>query len=256
MTTRCFLRTTLLSLVSLAICQAAHGESAEALMAQGNVHYDKLQTKEALKYYLPAEKLDPKNGRLLARISREYRHLMSDASSKTEKLRLGGIAASYAEKAVAAAPNDVEAQLAIAITYGKLVPLQGNREKVDSSRKIKAAAEKAVRIDPSNDLGWHVLGRWHLVLAEVGSMQRTMAELVYGKLPPASYEEAARNFRKAIALNPNRLMHYVELGRTYADLGQKEEAKKYIRKGLQMKDTEKDDPETKAKGRELLKKLG
>ena len=46
-----------------------------------------------------------------------------------------------------------------------------------------------------------------------------------------------------------------ELGRTYADMGLKDAAKTYIRKGLAMRDTEKDDPETKEKGRELLKKL-
>jgi tetratricopeptide (TPR) repeat protein len=246
----------LLGLFTLSRLACAQGQSADELMAQGNLHYDRLQTKEALKYYLPAEKLEPKNAKLLAKISREYRHLMSDASSKSEKLRLGGLAVSYAERAVAAAPNDAEAQLAVAISYGKVLVLQGSREKVESSRKVKIAAEKAVKLDPSNDLGWHVLGRWHLVWAEVSGLQRTMAELVYGKMPPSSFEEAARNFRKAIALNPNRLMHYVELGRTYADMGQKEEARKNLKKGLQMRETEKDDPETKEKGRELLKKLG
>ena len=68
-------------------------ESADDLIQQGNVYYDKLQPTEALKYYLPAEKLDPHNADLLARIARQYRHLMSDASDKIEKLRLGNIAA-------------------------------------------------------------------------------------------------------------------------------------------------------------------
>lgn len=232
-----------------------HAETAEELIAKGDVYYDHLQAKEALKYYLPAEKLDPKNVILLAHISREYRHLMSDATSKDEKLRLGAIAVDYANRAVAIDPNNCEAQLAVAISYGKVLPLQGNREKVQNSRKVKVAAEKAVRLDPQNDLGWHILGRWHLNFAEVSGFQRAMAEMVYGKMPPASYEEAAKDFKKAISLNPSRLMHYIELGRTYADMGNKDAAKNYIRKGLAMKDTEKDDPETKEKGRELLKKL-
>ena len=61
--------------------------------------------------------------------------------------------------------------------------------------------------------------------------------------------------REAIALNPNRLMHYVELGRVYAQMGRKDEARRQIGTGLAMPNAEKDDPETKARGRELLEKL-
>ena len=82
-----------------------------------------------------------------------------------------------------------------------------------------------------------------------------MAQVAYGKLPPAKYEDAVRCFEKAIALNPNRLMHYIELGRTYAQMGRDGDARKFITKGLAMPETEKDDPETKKLGRQILKKL-
>src|ERR1700750_2907349 len=70
-------------------------ESADALITEGDYYYAKLQANESLRYYLPAEKLEPNNVRLLVHISREYRHLMSDATSPEEKLRLGGIAIDY-----------------------------------------------------------------------------------------------------------------------------------------------------------------
>jgi len=50
---------------------------ADELIAMGDVFYAKLQATGALKYYPPAEKLDPNNVRLPEHISREYRHLMS-----------------------------------------------------------------------------------------------------------------------------------------------------------------------------------
>jgi len=68
--------------------------------------------------------------------------------------------------------------------------------------------------------------------------------------------EARKAFAKAIAINPNRLIHYIELGRIYAEMGRKEEARANILKGLSMPDKEKDDPEMKDIGRETLKKLG
>src|SRR6186713_908161 len=90
---------------------ARGGESPEELIQKGDVFYTNLQAAEALKFYLPAEKLDPNNVRLLVRIARQYRHLMSDASTAKEKMLLGNTAVSYAERAVALAPDDPEAQL-------------------------------------------------------------------------------------------------------------------------------------------------
>jgi tetratricopeptide (TPR) repeat protein len=231
-----------------------HAEPADDLIAKGDVFYAKLETADALKFYLPAEKLEPKNTRLLVRISREYRHLMSDAKPG-EKLGLGGIALEYAKRAAGLAPDDPEAQLAVAISYGKLQPYEGTRERLDASRFIKDAADKVIRLDPRNDLAWHVLGRWHTAFADVPLPMRVLAQLTYGKLPDSTYEDATRCFEKAIELNPNRLMHYIELGRVYAKMGRPDEARRLIIQGLAMQNTEKDDPETKLRGQEVLANL-
>jgi len=99
------------------------------------------------------------------------------------------------------------------------------------------------------------LGRWHLALADVGTVKRAWARVAYGKLPTATYKDAVRCFEKAIALNTNRLMHCIELGRTYAQMGRDADARKFITKGLAMPETEKDDPEIKNLGRQILKEL-
>ncbi len=230
-------------------------DSAAELIRKGDVHYERLQAAEALTFYLPAEKLEPHNAGLLVRIARQYRHLMSDAPKREEKLRLGQIAVDYAQRAAALAPNDPEAHLAVAISYGKLLPLQGTKQQIASSRLVKAAADRVIALDPANDLAWQVLGRWYLNLAEVGGVKRTLAKIAYGTLPPAKYEDAVRCYEKAIALNPRRLMHYIELGRAYEKMGRPEEARKFITKGLALPETEKDDPATKELGRQILKKL-
>ena len=242
--------------VALALASTAFGvESADELIQQGDVFYAKLQAAEALKYYLPAEKLDPANVKLLVRISREYRHLMSDASEAKEKLSLGNAAVSYAERAVALAPDDPETQLALAISYGKILPLEETRQQVASSRLIKIAVDKSIALNPTNDLSWQVLGRWYRGVADISPLRRAFGQIKYGKLPSAKYEDAVSCFEKAIALNPNRLMHCIELGRTYAQMGKDEDARTFINKGLAMADTEKDDAEIKNLGRQILKKL-
>ena len=228
-------------------------ESADSLIAEGDVFYAKLQASEALKYYLTAEKAEPKNVRLLVHISREYRHLMSDESDRTSKIRLGSVAVDYAKRAVEIEPSDPEAQLALAISYGKLQPYEGYRQRFESVHLIKNAADKALELDPHNDLCWHVLGRWYQGLAEVDPLHRALAQAL-GGLPPATYQDAATCFEKAIQLNPNRLMHYIALGKVYVEMGKKDEGCRLIQKGLAMQCTEKDDPQTKHEGEETLAK--
>ena len=228
---------------------------ADELIAMGDVFYAKLQAAQALKYYLPAEKLDPNNVRLLEHISREYRHLMMDATSAQEKLSLGSTAVNYAKRAASLNPGDPEAQLAVAISYGKMEPFESNREKFEAVHIIKNAVDKAIGLDPNNDLGWHVLGRWHEGLAQVNPVMRAMAQVALGKLPDSTHQEAATCFEKAIALNPNRLMHYIELGLVYAKMGRPDDARHCIKTGLSMPNTEKDDAEIKREGREALTNL-
>ncbi len=239
----------------LVICATVRAESPNDLITKGDAFDIRFQAAEALQFYLPAEKLQPTNVRVLVRIARQYRHLMTDATTRDEKLRLGGIALDYAQRAAALAPNDSEAQLSIAISYGKMLPLMGTKDQTEASRHIKRTADKAIKLDARNDLAWHVLGRWHRVLSDVNTLKRGLASLIYGKLPQTTTEEAVKCFEKAIEINPNRLMHYVELGRAYAQMGRTADARRFIEKGLAMPNVEKDDPETKRRGRETLANL-
>jgi tetratricopeptide (TPR) repeat protein len=234
----------------------ARGDDADALIAKGDRCDKQMLTKEALENYLPANKLEPDNVNLLVRIARQYRHLMSDASSKNEKLQLGLVSLQFANKAASLAPKNSEAQLSPAISYGKMLPFMGSKDKVNASPKIKAAADRALQLDPSNDTAWHILGRWNRVLADINPVKRALAKALYGDLPVTTNEEAEKCLLKAIAINPNRCIHHIELGRIYAQMGRKDDARKCIQEGLAMPDKEKDDAEMKQIGRDLLQKLG
>jgi len=241
--------------VVLLVETGSAADSADDLIDKGKVFERKFQANEALPLYLAAEKLGPKNPELLVRIARQYRYLMTDASDPKEKLRLGHLALDYSERAATCGPKDCDAQLATAITLGKMLPYLSQKEQVSASPRIKESVDKALAIDPRNDNAWHILGRWNRVLAEISGAKRFLAGMIYGDLPKGSFEEAERAMKKAIALNPNRLMHYIELGRIYAQMGRTDEARELINKGLGMPNAEKDDPETKQRARETLAKL-
>ncbi len=255
MNTPRFVRTGLFSAAYFLFTGVLPGETAEGLMAKGDVLDKQFKAAEALEIYLPAEKLDPKNAELMVRISRQYRHLMSDASEKTEKLRLGHLALDYAQRAATLGPNNSDAQLAPAITYGKMLPLLGSKDQVDAAPRIKESVDRALELNPKNDTAWHILGRWNRVLADINPVKRMLAGALYGGLPVTTYEAAEKAIQTAISINPNRTMHYLELGRIYAAMGRKDDAKKFLLKGTSMPNRDKDDPELKQIAQDLLKKL-
>ncbi len=236
-------------------CAVSWSQSAGELIREGDISDARFDGGASLQSYLPAEKLEPKNVALLVHISRAYRYLMSDTAKTSEKLRLGALAVTYAERAAALGPKDADAQLAVAISYGKLQPLVSSGEKVRTARIIKSQAEKAIRLDRGNDLIWHVLGRWNMGYAELTGLKRTLAELTYGTLPAPTYADAARCFEKAIALNPRRVINYIELGQVYSEMGRTADARRVLSKGVALKQTDKDDPEMKRRGRDILAKL-
>lgn len=244
-----------LCIVACSVCSVVHAESVDDLIRQGDVYDRKLLPAEALRHYHAAEKLSPPHAGLLVRIARQYRHLMADTPNRDEKLRLGGIALDYSRRAAALGPKDSDAQIAIGITYGKMLALQGGKEQVEASRHIKNSADAAIKANPQNDTAWHVLGRWHKVLANVGAVKRSLGSMLYGKLPSTTNETAVSCFEKAIKINGNRLMHHIELGLTYMQMGRNDDARRALTKGLALPDVEKDDPELRRRGREALAKL-
>jgi tetratricopeptide (TPR) repeat protein len=243
-----------LPLIAILLTTTAFADVSE-WMRKGDLADQNYRPAEALEYYLPAEKAQPPDAALLVKIARQYAYLTTELKSKEKATEAGRTAIAYSERAIALAPQESDSHLALAVCHGKLLPFLANREKIISSRIIKSAAEKAVALDPSNDYGWHLLGRWHQGLANVNVVVQGLIRLVYGELPPASNEDAVRCFRKAIALKSDRLIHHIELGRTLALMGKTTEAKACIEKGLAMPNREKDDPETKKRGRETLEKI-
>ncbi len=250
-----FLFAPMFCVCTLLLTPAAFAGPADALIRQGDIHDVKLESEAALESYLPAEKLEPNNPALLLRIARQYRHEMADAGPVEEKNRLAQLALTYAQRAVALNPKDGEAHLSVAICHGKALGHLSNKEKINSLRLIKISADQAIALNPNQDLAWYVLGCWNQRVTELGGFKRTMAKIAYGSLPEATDATAVKCFEKAIALNPDRLIHYIELGRTYAHMGNAAEAKKFIRKGLSMANTGKDDAESKLKGKQTLAAL-
>lgn len=174
------------------------------------------------------------------------------AAEKRKKLQA---AVEAARQAVEANPQSSQAHLALAVAYGHLAQQEQPRRQIELSKLIKEEAEEAVRLEPGNDVAWHVLARWNFEMASVNPVLRSLAQMIYGKFPDASASRAEECFRKAIDAGPPRVMHHVEYGLMLAALDRKNDARKQLETGLSIPAKDKEDEDTQQRARQALDRL-
>jgi tetratricopeptide (TPR) repeat protein len=234
----------------LAPASRALDARAETLIARGDAEVKAEHTQAALDLFLKAEPLAPNDVELLLRISRQYSERVDELDSKDPAQR----SLDYAKRALALDPKNAKAHLSVAIGYGKLTDYVGNKTKLEYSRILKEETEKSLALDPKDGFAWYVLGRWHYGVANVNGVLKLLARIVYGGLPPASNEEAARCLAKAVELSPKELSFHSALARAYTSLGKMEEAKKEWRAVLSLKATDEDEEADRKEAQKVLGK--
>lgn len=241
--------------VFLATLVLARAQTVDALLVEADALDAKNQNREALALLFEADRHQPGQAETLRRIAKQYDQLSLDAGSKSERKTLNQQSLDAALRAVRSDPKNARARLCLAIVYGRNANFEAPRRKVELSRLIKEEAEAAARLDPRQDYAWHILGRWNYELANFNPVLKALAQTIYGKFPEASNDQAAAHFQKAIALQPRRVMHHIELGRTYLALGEKEKARLALEAGLRLPAVNSDEEDARQRGREALRQL-
>ena len=131
----------------------------------------------------------------------------------------------YAEKAMKVAPEYDEAYISHARAYGRLALISPTKQQLEMSFIIKKHVDKAVELNPNNDIAWHILGKWYYRFADLSWFERTIAGIIYGEVPDASFEESKEAFKKALTIRPKGIAHLVEYAKACIELDQIIEAK-------------------------------
>ena len=98
---------------------------------------------------------------------------------------------------------------------------------------------------------------WNRKLASLNFIERGFAKAVLGGVPKgASMDNAVRDLKKAIELEPNYVNHHLELGRTYLQLKDHDEARRELERAIALPPTSNArDPKYQAEAKTLLDKL-
>jgi len=209
---------------------------------------------EALALLDDSLRRNPNAAELRWRRSRVRVELGLRASDKERQRELYRLGLEDARAAIAADSLNSRAYVAAAIAAGRLALVSGPRAKVELARQIRAYIDRALALDPNGDIAYHLRGRWRYEVATLSFFERTLVRLIYGGLPDASLEEAAEDFRRALALR-ERVVHHLELGRTLLRLGDREGAIHELERALALSPTDPDDTTYQEEARRLLARI-
>ena len=229
------------------------GQDVSTLVHKANQLDAEEQADAAINVLKQAEKISPNNPDVLIKLSQDYSDKIDAVRDRSEKLHFANLCMEYAKKAVRVAPDNSDAHVCLSIAYGKMTDFTDNKTKIEYSKVVKSEAERAVELNPKNDLALFILGRWNFDMATLNPFLKGIAQALYGQLPPASKEKAIEYFQRAIAAAPQRIMYHGAYAEALESTGRTQEAKAEWLKVKQLKPTDREDRQYLAEAEAKLK---
>ncbi len=242
MTTR-----SLIAAFALMVALPAGAQSAADHIVAGDRAHAARDAAAALDYYECALSLDPASYEALWKASRDAVDLgefLPDRKRRTEYYKR---AEGYARRAVAANPADAEAHFHLARAVGVAALSLGVRDRVKYANEVRAEALRALELDPKHPGALHVMGMWNAEVMRLSGFERSIARTFLGGkvFGSASWADAIRYMEEAVAVDPGRLTHHLDLARIYRDRGEKAKAREQYEAVIRGTATEFNDAEYK-----------
>jgi tetratricopeptide (TPR) repeat protein len=145
---------------------------AEALISEGLNAEARHESLAALDFFRRADAIHPGDPVVLQKIAQQLSDAAFLESDPVETECLTREALKHAERAAQLDPHSAVNRLSLAVLYGRLAGYEDVGKKVEYARLIKREAEVALELDPNYAWAYHVLGRWHREMSEIGGTRR------------------------------------------------------------------------------------
>lgn len=216
-------------------------QTASERIAMGDRDRGAMNSPAALRHYQAAVEAEPRNVEALWRAAAEAVDLgeFNDAARDS----LYQLGEQYARRAVQVDAKSSMAHFALAKAIGRRAQSLGTRDRVKYAGVVRSEALEALRLDSLNTGALHVMGVWHAEIMRLSGFSRFMAKNVLGgkTFDEANWKDAAAYLERAAALEPDRIVHRLELASVYADSGNKAKAREEYQRALQLKPVEYND---------------
>jgi len=234
------LRFVVLAATALA-SRALPAQSAAEHIALGNKEYEAMNAAAALAHYQEAIAIEPNNADALWRASTQAVDLGEFNVAARDSMY--GLGEQYARRAVQADAKSSMAHFALAKALGRRALSLGARDRVKYAGVVRDEALAALAIDSTNAGALHVMGMWNANIMRLSGFVRFLAKNVLGgkTFDQANWNEAARYLERAVALEPQRIVHHLDLAGIYRDRGETAKAREEYQIALRSKQIEYND---------------
>lgn len=199
--------------------RVAHGQSAADHIAAGDRDHAARNAQGALAHYEAALALDSTNSDALIKAAYEAVDLGEFTANPEQRASLFRSGEHYARRAVAANPRDAEAHFQLARALGRTALSVGVRDRIKYATEVRDQALAALAIEPRHSGALHVMGMWNAEVMRLNGLSRLIARRFLGGqvFEEANWDNAQRFLEQAVAADPNRIVHRLDLGGVYAD---------------------------------------
>ncbi len=205
------------------------GGDASLHHAKGDRLYREFDNYGALEEYTKAYQMDPRSFETLVRMARVNNDIGRSMLRRNDSAEVWYLRAiEYAQQLVDLYPEKSEAHFWLAVTEGSLVPFRGVKEKLDIGKAVTKYARRSIEIDSTFGPAYMVLGIIYREGARLKWYERLIANTIFGGSLPGTLEESEQMLLKAIRLDPENLIAYHELSRTYDQMGNSSKGREYL----------------------------
>lgn len=257
--TRSFTRHAVPALAAMLVATAAsaRAQTAAEHIAMGDSLHKAMNPAAALKHYEAAITVDPKNYEALIDAARDAVDVGEYTANKDARFSLFHTGELYARRAIEVNPNGADGHFHLARALGRTAQSLGPRDKVKYATDVRAQALDALKIAPDHPGALHVMGMWNAEVMRLSGPTRWIAKNVLGGqvFGSASWKNAVQYMEKAVAAEPGRISHHIDLAEIYRDVGDKTRAREQFQQVLSLPATDYNDRFYKQRAEQGLKDL-
>jgi tetratricopeptide (TPR) repeat protein len=236
----------------------SRAQSPAEHVAMGDSLYAQFKPDEALPHYLAAIGADSASYEALWKAARSEVDLAETERDEGKRNRHSRAAELLARRAIRVNAQDAEAHFALARALGRRALSVGVRDRVKFATEVRATALEALRLNADHPGALHVMGVWNAEVMRLNGVSRFLAKNVLGGrvFGEASWARAVSYMERAVAVDPDRIVHRVDLGKIYLDIGDKAKARAQFEMAVKGRRIDYNDPAFKREAEAALAKLG